>query len=161
RARLSIIVGDEEPFVPRFLEPFVPPIGRRTTPFPKDPQELTLATAWRLVDDGQTVLIFCPLKSSVNAFAKVIVDLHARGALGSVFEGDPGDLASAITIGEEWFGRDHPILACLRLGVAIHHGSLPATYRREVERLLQRGALKVTVSSPTLAQGLNLSASAL
>ena len=75
RARLSIIVGDEEPFVPRFLEPFVPPIGRRTTPFPKDQQELTLATAWRLVDDGQTVLIFCPLKSSVNAFAKVIA-LH-------------------------------------------------------------------------------------
>jgi superfamily II DNA/RNA helicase len=161
RARLSIIVGDEEPFVPKFLEPFIPPIGRRTTPFPKDQQELTLATAWRLVDEGQTVLIFCPLKASVTAFAKVIVDLHGRGALRSVFEGDPGDLASAITIGEEWFGPDHPILACLRLGVAIHHGSLPAPYRREIERLLQRGVLKVTVSSPTLAQGLNLSASAL
>lgn len=161
RARLSIIVGDEEPFVPKFLEPVVPPIGRRTTPFPKNQQELTLATAWRLVDDGQTVLIFCPLKASVNAFAKIIVDLHGRGALQSVFGGDPGDLSSAITIGEEWFGREHPILACLRLGVAIHHGSLPAPYRRELERLLQRGALKVTVSSPTLAQGLNLSASAL
>ena len=161
RARLSIIVGDEEPFVPRFLEPFVPPIGRRTTPFPKDQQELTLATAWRLVDDGQTVLIFCPLKASVNAFAKVIVTLHRQGALRSVYEGDPGDLATAITIGEEWFGRDHPILYCLRLGVAIHHGSLPGPYRSEIERLLQRGALKVTVSSPTLAQGLNLSASAL
>ncbi|WP_245190486.1 DEAD/DEAH box helicase [Kocuria rhizophila] len=161
RARLSIIVGDEEPFVPRFLEPLVPPIGRRKTPFPKNQQELTLATAWRLVDDGQTVLIFCPLKLSVNAFAKIIVDLHTREALRSVFEGDPSDLASAITIGEEWFGREHPILACLKIGVAIHHGSLPAPYRREVERLLQRGALKVTVSSPTLAQGLNLSASAL
>lgn len=161
RARLSIIVGDEEPFVPRFLEPFVPPIGRRTTPFPKDQQELTLATAWRLIDDGQTVLIFCPRKDSVNALAKVVVDLHGRGALRSVFEGDPGELATTITIGEEWFGRDHPILACLRLGVAIHHGSLPTPYRREVERLIQRGALKVTVSSPTLAQGLNLSASAL
>lgn len=161
RARLSIIVGDEEPFVPKFLEPFVPPIGRRRTPFPKNQQELTLATAWRLVDDGQTVLIFCPLKASVNAFAKIIVDLHGRGALQSVFDGNPGDLASAITIGEEWFGREHPILACLRLGVAIHHGSLPAPYRREIEKLLQRGALKVTVSSPTLAQGLNLSASAL
>lgn len=161
RARLSIIVGDEEPFVPRFLEAFVPPNGRRTTPFPKDQQELTLATAWRLVDDGQTVLIFCPLKASVNAFAKAIVDLHRRGALRTVFDGDPGDLASAVSIGEEWFGRGHPILACLRLGVAIHHGSLPAPYRREIERLLQRGTLKVTVSSPTLAQGLNLSASAL
>lgn len=161
RARLSIIVGDEEPFVPRFLEPFVPPTGRRTTLFPKDQQELTLATAWRLVEDGQTVLIFCPLKLSVNAFAKVIVDLHRRGALGNVFGGDPSILASALTIGEEWFGRDHAILECLRLGVAIHHGSLPAPYRREVERLLQLGTLKVTVSSPTLAQGLNLSASAL
>lgn len=161
RARLSIIVGDEEPFVPRFLEPFVPPTGRRTTPFPKNQQELTLATAWRLVDDGQTVLIFCPRKDSVNALAKVIVDLHRRGALRSVFEGDPGDLASAITIGEEWFGRDHPILACLRLGVAIHHGSLPSPYRREIERLLQQGTLRITVSSPTLAQGLNLSASSL
>lgn len=161
RARLSIIVGDEEPFVSRFLEPFVPPTGRRTTPFPKNQQELTLATAWRLVDDGQTVLIYCPRKDSANALAKVIVDLHKRGALRSVFEGDPGDLASAITIGEEWFGRDHPILACLRLGVAIHHGSLPSPYRREIERLLQRGTLRITVSSPTLAQGLNLSASAL
>ncbi|MBB0993361.1 hypothetical protein G6010_01015 [Dietzia sp. SLG510A3-3B2-2] len=161
RARLSIIVGDEEPFVPKFLEPFVPPIGSRRTPFPKNQQELTLATAWRFVDDGQTVLIFCPRKNSVNAFAKVIVDLHGRGALRSVFDGDPGDLAAALTIGAEWFGREHPILACLRLGVAIHHGSLPAPYRREIERLLQRGVLKVTVSSPTLAQGLNLSASAL
>lgn len=161
RARLSIIVGDEEPFVPKFLEPFIPPIGRRPTPFPRDQQELTLATAWRFVDDGQTVLIFCPRKSSVNAFAKVIVDLHGRGALRSVFDGDPADLAAALTIGEEWLGREHPILACLRLGVAIHHGSLPSPYRREIERLLQRGALKVTVSSPTLAQGLNLSASAL
>jgi superfamily II DNA/RNA helicase len=161
RARLSIIVGDEEPFVPRFLEPFVPPIGRRVASFPRDQQELTLATAWRLVDEGQTVLIFCPLKSSVNAFANVIVDLHSRGALRSVFDGDPLDLASAITIGEEWFGRDHPMLECLRLGVAIHHGSLPASYRREIEKLLQQEVLKVTVSSPTLAQGLNLSASAL
>src|SRR5690606_28469048 len=118
-------------------------------------------TAWRLVDDGQTVLIFCPLKASVNAFAKIIVDLHGRGALQSVFDGNPGDLASAITIGEAWFGREHPILAGLRLGAAIHDGSLSAAYRIELEKLLHRGALKVTVSSPTLAQGLNLSASAL
>src|SRR5699024_3036208 len=45
RAPLSIIVGDEEPFVPRFLEPFVPPNGRRTTQCPKKRQELTLSTA--------------------------------------------------------------------------------------------------------------------
>ena len=53
---------------------------------------------------------------------------------------------------------DHPILRCLTLGVAIHHGALPTAFRKEVERLLRDGVLKVTVSSPTLAQGLNLSA---
>ena len=52
------------------------------------------------------------------------------------------------------------ILKCLRLGVAIHHGALPTAYRKEVERLLREGILKVTISSPTLAQGLNLSATA-
>lgn len=57
-----------------------------------------------------------------------------------------------------WPDRD--ILKCLRLGVALHHGALPTAYRKEVERLLRDGVLKVTISSPTLAQGLNLSATA-
>lgn len=159
-ARLDFTDGDEPTFVPRFLEQS-PPQGRRSTPFPKNQQELTLASAWRLVDDGQSVLIFCPLKASVNALAKLVVTLHRQGLLSSVFEGDVGQLSTALTIGREWFGNDHPVLKCLRLGVAIHHGSLPTPYRKEVERLLQQGALKITVSSPTLAQGLNLCASAL
>ena len=46
------------------------------------------------------------------------------------------------------------------LGVAIHHGALPTAFRKEVERLLRNNVLKVTISSPTLAQGLNLSATA-
>lgn len=160
RARLGITIGDEEPFVPRFLEARLPP-GKRRTPFPKNQQELTLATAWQLVDDGQTVLIFCPQKASVTSFAKLIVTLHRQNALRDVFDGDPDQLSTALTIGEEWFGPGHPIVTCLKLGVAIHHGSLPTPYRKEVERLLQQGMLKITVSSPTLAQGLNLSASAL
>ena len=160
-ARLSITVGDEEPFVPRFLTAQVPPIGRRRTSFPNSQQELCLAAAWQFVDDGQTVLIFCPLRTSVDSFAKTIVDLNKRGALTSVFDGDVNQLSTALTIGEEWFSPGHPILACLELGVAIHHGSLPTPYRKEIERLLQLGILKITVSSPTLTQGLNLSASTL
>jgi len=44
--------------------------------------------------------------------------------------------------------------------VAIHHGALPTPFRKEMERLLRDGVLKITVSSPTLAQGLNLTATA-
>ena len=66
-----------------------------------------------------------------------------------------------MTLGEEWLGASSDVLKCLRLGVALHHGALPMSYRKEVERLLREGILKVTISSPTLAQGLNLSATAI
>lgn len=164
-ARLNLQVGEERPWVQRFLTgaappTWIPPKRRRSQLFPKNQRELCLATAWRLVDDGQTVLIFCPERRSVEPYADVIVDLHERGALRSLLEADQNVLNTAVALGEEWLGAGNPILKCLRLGVALHHGALPTAYRKEVERLLREGILKVTVSSPTLAQGLNLSATA-
>lgn len=164
-ARLNLRVGDEKPFVPRFLTGMVPPLfippkRLRTRPFPDNQQELSIATAWRLVSEGQTVLIYCPERRSVEPFAKVIVDLNSRGALTSLLMVELAKLQTAITLGEEWLGPHSDILKCLRLGVALHHGALPTAYRKEIERLLRDGVLKVTISSPTLAQGLNLSATA-
>lgn len=157
-ARLNLRVGEERPFVPRFLTGFVPPVGRRKKLFPYNLGELCLATAWRLVNDGQSVLVFCPVRAFVEPFAARILDLHKRGALPSLLNIDQAILDTALTLGAEWLGVDHPILECLKLGVAIHHGALPTAFRKEVERLLREGILKVTISSPTLAQGLNLSA---
>lgn len=159
-ARLNLRVGQERPFVPRFLTGFVPPVGKRKKLFPCDLGELCLATAWRLVNDGQSVLVFCPVRAHVEPFADRILDLHRRGALPALLQIDQAVLNTAITLGAEWLGADHPILECLKLGVAIHHGALPTAFRKEVERLLREGILKVTISSPTLAQGLNLSATA-
>ena len=165
-ARLNLRVGEERPWVHRFIigsapPNFVPPKRRRKRLFPDDQRELCLATAWRLVDEGQTVLIYCPLRKSVEPFADVIVDLHERGALRSLLKVDTKVLNTAVALGEEWLGPNSAILKCLRLGVALHHGALPTAYRKEVERLLQDGVLRVTISSPTLSQGLNLSATAL
>ena len=165
-ARLNLRVGNERPWVPRFLAGAVPPRAvppkrKRRLSFPANQRELCLATAWRLVDDGQTVLIYCPLRKSVEPLAEAVVDLHERGALRSLLEVDATVLDPVIALGEEWLGPDHAILKCLTLGVALHHGALPTAYRKEVERLLQAGTLKVTISSPTLSQGLNLSATAL
>lgn len=158
-ARLSVTLGPDQPFIPRYFEA-VPPTGRRRREFPQNQNELTLATAWRLVQEDQTVLIFCPLRKSVVTLASLIVQLHKQGLIESVMP-DGVDIANAIAIGTEWFGADHDILKCLRLGVAIHHGALPGPFRREIETLLHQRSLKITVASPTLAQGLNLSASVL
>ncbi len=164
-ARLNLRVDDERPFVPRFFTGFIPqlfvkPKRKRTKIFPSDQRELCLATAWRLVEEGQTVLIYCPQRRSVEPYAEVIVDLHERGALSSLLTLDPAALQTAFALGEEWLGPDSHILKCLKLGIALHHGALPTAYRKEIERLLRDGILKVTISSPTLAQGLNLSATA-
>ena len=164
-ARLNLRVGEERPWVTTYLTGaapphFTPPKRLRTLLYPNNQRELCLATAWRLVEDGQTVLIYCPERRGVEPFADVIVDLHERRALGSLLTRDPNLLNTALTLGAEWLGAGHPILRCLQLGVALHHGALPTAYRKEVERLLREGVLKVTVSSPTLAQGLNLSATA-
>lgn len=156
-ARLSVTVGEDQPFIPRYLEA-VTPSKRRRKKFPADQNEMTLATAWRLVEEGQTVLIFCPLRVSVATLAALIVKLHRQGLIDSVMPADV-DISNAVAVGTEWFGADDDIIKCLRLGVAIHHGALPGPFRREIEALLHQRILKVTVASPTLAQGLNLSAS--
>ncbi|ALV41972.1 hypothetical protein AU252_13055 [Pseudarthrobacter sulfonivorans] len=157
-ARLAITLGSDQPFIPRYFEA-KQPIGKRTRPFPADQRELVIATAWRLVDEGQTVLVFCPQRNSVEPYAREIIKMHRQGLITAVLP-DHVDLSGALVVGAEWFGADHPILRCLELGVAIHHGALPGPFRREVEKLLHEGTLKITIASPTLAQGLNLSASA-
>jgi superfamily II DNA/RNA helicase len=157
-ARLTMTIGDEHPFIPRYFDAKAPGDRRRRKVFPSSQRELVIATTWRLVEEGQAVLIFCPQRKSVEPYAREIIRLHRQGFIDSVVPSDT-DLADALTVGAEWFGADHPILDCLKLGVVIHHGALPGPFRREVERLLHRGVIKVTVASPTLAQGLNLSAS--
>lgn len=161
--KLDFILGAEQAFIPNFIQSKSasnPNPGVRTTPFPKNAQELTLASAWRLIDDNHTVLIYCAQRNWVESFAKSIIDLYKRGALPSILEAPDNDLTLAKALGAEWLGLNHPVVECLNIGVAVHHGALPTPFRKEVERLLAKGVLKITVSSPTLAQGLNLSATA-
>lgn len=160
-AQLNVSVGDEKPYIPRFIVAKKPTRGRARKLFPSDQAQLCVATAWRLVEEGQTVLVFCPMRRSVLPMAATIIEMNKRGHVDSVLEQPVSSLATALSVGAEWFGPDHDILACLKLGVAVHHGALPTPYRKEVERLLREGVLRVTVSSPTLAQGLNLAATSL
>lgn len=161
RGRLNITVGEEQPFIQRFIVARKPAAKTLKKLFPSDQRELCIATAWRLQEDGQTVLIFCPERRSVLPYASRIILLHKRGLIASVLTAHVSLLSRALAVGAEWFGPDHDILKCLRLGVAVHHGELPTPFRKEVERLLREGILKVTISSPTLAQGLNLAATSL
>jgi superfamily II DNA/RNA helicase len=161
RGRLNVTVGDETPFVPGFVVAKKPTKGKARKLFPSNQRELCIATAWRLLAEGQTVLIFCPRRDSVLPYAECIIEMHKRGHIESALTAEISKLDLALAVGREWFGDHHVILKCLRLGVVIHHGALPTAYRKEIERLLRDGVLSVTISSPTLTQGLNLSATSL
>lgn len=160
-ARLDVKVGDESPFVPRFIETADPPTGsRRRRAFPSDKNELTLAAGWRFVAQEKDVLIYCPLRKSVETLGRLILECIGHEVL--VPLAAPNErIRNAMATGAEWLGEDHPAVQCLQHGVALHHGGLPRPFLTEVERLLRSGDCRLTVASPTLAQGLNLSASVL
>jgi replicative superfamily II helicase len=109
-ARLTITLGPDRPFIPRYLDARQP-TGRRMRTFPADQRELVIATGWRLVEEGQTVLVFCPQRNSVEPYARAIIKLHDQGLVSSVLPPDV-DLTDALAVGAEWFGADHPILRC-------------------------------------------------
>ena len=158
-ARLTFDFDDSESFIPNFVRehPAIPP---RRTPFPKNNIELTFAAAWNFAKEGKRTLIFCTQRNHVESYAKKIIDLSERGFIPSLLE-NRDSVERAKSIGFEWLGYDHPAVQCLDLGVAIHHARLPKPFLREIERLLSKEILTVTVASPTLAQGLNLNAAVL
>jgi hypothetical protein len=160
-ARLDVKVEEESPFVSRFVEQTKPPKGsRRRKAFPGDKNELTLAAAWRFVEQQKDVLIYSALRKSVETLGTLVLDCIRHEVLPSL--GRPSQLVKdAMAVGAEWLGATHPAVACLEHGVALHHGGLPRPFLNEVERLLRAGDCRLTIASPTLAQGLNLSASVL
>lgn len=155
-ARLALEVEGERPFVPRFITPQEPSRGNRKRVFPASDQELVIASAREFRKRGHTVLVYCPQRRSVESLAKQFLLAHKQGFFESQLN-DPAIITDAQRVGAEWLGKDHPAVACLKLGVAVHHGALPRPFLGEIENLLKRRQLPVAVSSPTLAQGVDLS----
>lgn len=158
RGRLEVDVEDERPFVPSFVRssPAIPP---RRNSFPHDHSELVLATADALASGGANVLVYCTQRNYVESVTTKLLDLIRRGFL-PAYPVD-GSIRTAQRIGEEWLGAIHPAVAALTVGVAMHHGGLPRAFLDELERLLASRVLRYAIASPTVAQGLDLSASAM
>jgi len=158
-AKLQFYVEDEEPFVPKYLIQRKVK-RRRTRQLPDNKNELVVALSEKLVEEGHTVLVYCPQRRSVNSTANLFLDLIEREAV-SFPLGTPEALQEAWGIGREWLGDTHVAVRCLQAGVAVHHGMLPRPFLASIEKLISARQIKLVVASPTLAQGLDLSCSAL
>ena len=160
-ARLDMGVEGQNSFIRRFIEPYLPPEdSRRKNAFPNNKNELTLAAAWQFVEQGRRVFVYCPLRGSVETLGKLILTSIRQGVLTPLREARQ-PMLDAINTGTEWLGAEHPAVQCLQHGVALHHAGLPRPFLNEIERLLRSDECPLVIASPTLAQGLNLSASVL
>ena len=158
-ALLRLDLDDDGPFLDKFVEER-PARGREKNPYPRKNSHLALFAAWEFAGQGKRTLIFSTQANWVESYGKQVVDLCKRGYLEPLLE-DEAPIARALEVGTEWLGENHPAVASLKVGVAIHHGRLPSPFLRELEVLLSDGVLKVIVASPTLSQGLNLNAAVL
>jgi hypothetical protein len=158
-ALLRLDLDEAGPFLDKFVVEKAA-LGKEKKPYPRKNSHLALFAAWEFASQGKRTLIFSTQANWVESYGKQVVDLCRRGYLDSLLE-DGAAIARALEIGKEWLGEDHPAVACLKAGVAIHHGRLPSPFLRELEALLSEGVLKVIVASPTLSQGLNLNAAVL
>ena len=158
-ALLRLDLDDGGPFLDKFVVE-KPPRGKEKKPYPRKNSHLALFAAWEFAGQNKRTLIFSTQANWVEGYGKQVVDLCRRGYLESLLE-DETSIARALEVGKEWLGEDHPAVASLKQGVAIHHGRLPSPFLRELEVLLSEGVLKVIVASPTLSQGLNLNAAVL
>ncbi|MCB1468153.1 MAG: DEAD/DEAH box helicase [Rhizobiaceae bacterium] len=158
-ARLRLDLDDDGPFLDKFVVQ-KPARGKEKKPYPRKNSHLALFAAWEFAGQGKRTLIFSTQANWVESYGKQVVDLCTRGYLDTLLE-DEASIARALEVGKEWLGEEHPAVACLKTGVAIHHGRLPSPFLRELEALLSDGVLKVIVASPTLSQGLNLNAAVL
>lgn len=156
---LRLDLDENGPFLDKFVAEKAA-LGREKKPYPRKNSHLTLFAAWEFASQGKRTLIFSTQANWVESYGKQVVDLCKRGYLDTLLE-DEALIARALEVGKEWLGEDHPAVACLKAGVAIHHGRLPSPFLRELEALLSDGVLKVIVASPTLSQGLNLNAAVL
>jgi hypothetical protein len=160
-ARLDVRVEGENPFVQNFVKSEKPPTGsRRRNNFPHDRNELTLAAAWRFIEQEKDVLIYCALRGSVEAFGRRALTSIKQGVLKPFREANQR-IRDVMATGCEWLGADHPAVECLQHGIALHHAGLPRPFLNEVQGLLRSGDCPLVIASYTLAQGLNLSASVL
>lgn len=98
-----------------------------------------------------TTLIFTTTKFFVERITDILVNLIKSEKSAAQAERDKIAKDCADILGEE-----HKLVEAMKLGVCYHHGDLPRSIRKIVEKGIRDSTLRIIVSTTTLTEGVNL-----
>ncbi|TFH68200.1 DEAD/DEAH box helicase [Cellulomonas sp. HD19AZ1] len=107
--------------------------------------ETTARTATHLLRAGSLLMVVSQRNIARNA-ARVMA---------SELEDDPRSQGLADSLAAR-LGTSHPLIDCVRKGVAYHHAGLPVEVQEAVEDAIRAETIKAVVATSTLTDGVNL-----
>jgi superfamily II DNA/RNA helicase len=132
--------------------------GRRgIRKFPSQPWDWVIATAWRILERRDSVMIYCPRKASTIAGANRLAQVLSSGTL-TGFDNQLTAVENALL--DEWLPADDEVAICLRAGVVTLHADIPPPIKQIMYRLLAEQKARIIVASPAIAQGVDVAVSA-
>ncbi|KAI3468240.1 hypothetical protein Pfo_024903 [Paulownia fortunei] len=125
----------------------------------KDPDHI-VELCNEVVQEGHSVLIFCPSRKGCESTARHIAKYLKRFSVSPRSEqGESFDVAFAIdSLRRSPAGLDPILEETLPFGVAYHHAGLTLEERETVETCYRKGLIRVLTATSTLAAGVNLPA---
>lgn len=105
-----------------------------------------------IVGIGQNSIVYCYSISSVESYAKKIIE---SGILSDHNSSAYTEFISHIT---ENFNKEWTVIEALKNGIGIHHGLVPKYLQKEIVSLFNKSQLKVLISTTTITEGVNTAA---
>lgn len=146
-------------------------LGRRYLPFPIDNKSRTEVFAVLVLKSASknTTLAFIPNKGHVKSFATNLLDiietikkLQRKGHFKdiNIVHEKTGyqkkKILEAQRIIENEYGKDSEIINFIEEGFIFHHADLSDEVRVAIEELIRLNAVKLIISTSTLAEGVNM-----
>ncbi|MCS5480802.1 DEAD/DEAH box helicase [Corynebacterium sp. YIM 101645] len=106
---------------------------------------ITAKTAALLLQAGSLLMVVSRRSIARNAAQEIAADL----------KNNPRSQNLANFLAAQ-LGKNHPLVACVRKGVAYHHAGLPAEVQEAIEDAIRNELIKAVVATSTLTDGVNL-----
>ncbi|MDY0276717.1 MAG: helicase-related protein [Acholeplasma sp.] len=110
----------------------------------------------RVLTSGRSILIYMPKAKIIRK--EYIQDLYKYRKYFNIVKSKEG--MEIIKDVQEILGvsafKDSFLLRLMKLGIVLHHGSMPLDLRRKIEKYINKGHSKICIATSTLYQGINM-----